>query len=147
MTFKNITHSLDTFSKELEHNFSIVETLLNNWNLITPYGKIKTTLKYENNMFRAVSLSYCDNFLTEDIKRALLGDFEKHKYFISKVINDEVKDYNLNIKSPQRLKNIQEYLNNVLVYYGLNKLYYYPLYSDDITFQLFISSLSELIPT
>ena len=141
MVFKNISHTLEMFPKELELSFRIVETLLSNLNFLTPSGVSQTTLKYESNKFRIIKTGYSNSFFTNDIKFALLGDIEKHKEFILKHVKDEIKDYNLQKKSDGLLKNTEGFLNNLLKYYGFSDCCAYPLYSDNTSFKLFIKNL------
>jgi hypothetical protein len=140
MDFVNITHNLETLSKEQELDFRIVETLLSNLNSVKPPHVPVNTLKYKNKEFVVVSLGFAHRFLLEDIEKALLGNLESHKEFIIQEVRKQLTDYSRN-RSATNYLNTKEFLHSLMNYYGNN----YPVYSDNDDFKIFIEGLNIAI--
>jgi hypothetical protein len=140
MEFVNITHNLETFSKEQESEFKVVETLLHNLNSVKPSHVAVNKLNYKNEQFTIVNLGFAHRFLLDDIEKALLGNLESHKKFILEEVRKHLTDYSRNRSATNHL-NTKTFLDSLMKYYGNN----YPVYSDNDDFKIFIEGLNIAI--
>lgn len=135
-----IEHNLENLSEKQQLDIDLAQILLKKINSLKPYNLNNTTLKYDGKIFSVVRNGFMNKFLTDDIRLALKGNLENHKDFILREVREHFKDFDLSSKSNPRKYNLNVNVNAMIEYYKD-----YPIYTDNLYFEDFISRIVDSI--
>lgn len=141
----SITHDLKNLSEQQISDIELTLKLIDNLNSIKPFGKRRTTLKYDGKTFKVEQNGFLNKFLVDDVNQAIKKDFESHKKHIINSFQYLVNEYKTSSQSAHNLSELENISDFMFKYYGYESDYIYPLYLDKTDFRLTLENIRHSI--